>query len=122
MKTIEQKTIGPDQFNERLANVNRYWNNIEKRGEAKNQASEELKEKCRFIFVRDDGWSIASAAYYPALQLWPDDWEIIYTLRKPHQTLEGNSKRSKWTGTKRQFMDNMSDASGRVFSDADPGL
>lgn len=136
--------LDPEAFQAKLNTVVRFWNDLEQRGRADNQASQELKDSCTYIFLRDDGWSIASPEFETAFKLWPEEWSNIYILDDPEHTLDyerikqlasdtlenlqpetGSRSRSRWTGSKAEFMkmmDRQADASGQIISDADPGL
>lgn len=96
MKCIE---LTPEKFNAKLNTVVRYWNDIDQRGEADNQASNQIKDSCKYIFLRDDGWSIASPEFDSAYQLWPDEWAYCYLLKgesQPPRQLDLNREPEDW--------------------------
>lgn len=80
--------LDAEQFQAKINTTVRFWNNDTQRGQADNQASQELKDSCKYIFMRDDGWSIASPDYEAAFQLWPEDWSYIYVLDDYDSTLD----------------------------------
>ena len=110
---MKQIILDPEKFEAKLNTVTRFWDEDAKEGLADNQAPQELKDSCTFIFVRDDGWSIASPYYGPAYRLWQGSWAYCYELADPTQ---------EPTSAERDFLDRQSDASGMIYSDADPGL
>lgn len=123
--------LDPEAFQAKLNTVVRFWNDLEQRGQAHNQASAELKNSCKYIFLRDDGWSIASPELEGARNLWPDEWAYCYVLEgSSHRVSQADftekpKPRSRWTGSKAEFqkmIDRQGDASGMMYSDADPGL
>lgn len=77
--------IHQKDFNEILEKTTRFWDGL--RGLSRNQFKDSGKsfEEIKYIFVRNDGWKIASdeTGYNEAYRLWPDEWEAIY---RPYQT------------------------------------
>lgn len=107
MQTIE---LTPEEFSAKLNTVVRFWNQDTQEGEADNQASEDLKQSCAYIFVRDDGWSIASPYYEPAYKLWPGDWAYCYELEdqgpvEPGDPEDGHHQYLKDSGQLKSFDD-----------------
>jgi hypothetical protein len=74
--------ISPKEFTEKLKNTRRFWDHKKKEGLASNQLSRAglFLGDMDYIFVRNDGWSIAcsKAAYHSCHNLWKEEWETVY--------------------------------------------